>query len=175
MKATQTHNLEEDFIYLDWSVVMPVFLSKNATVVNVSEYVLKNLSEEISLVDLAKSVDVSTFYLCRVFNKELGISPIKWMWLQRVMAAASYLAANTKFSLTDIAFNCGFASSAHFSRLFKSIYGINPSSYKKRLNGGSTVYKGMVYPEITKGELGVVPSHLMDKIENISFIQYNVF
>lgn len=127
---------------MDWTLSVPVFQSTNPIIKRVTEYTIMNIAEEVSLEDLAKIGKVSTFYLCRLFKKELGFSPVKWLWLQRTMAAAAFLITDKKFSLTAIAFSCGFSSSAHFSRLFKSTYGITPSQYRKLNHQGLENYPG---------------------------------
>jgi AraC-like DNA-binding protein len=116
---------------MSWAIAIPQVYSCNYLIDNVTKYVLDNLNQEIVLKDLAKSVNVSTYYLCRIFKKHLGISPMRWLWLQRTLVAASYLRSINHFNLTDIAFACGFSSSAHFSRYFKSVYEICPRQYRK--------------------------------------------
>ncbi|MEE8428524.1 MAG: helix-turn-helix domain-containing protein, partial [Gammaproteobacteria bacterium] len=44
-------------------------------------------------------------------------------------------------SITEIAFNWGFNSSAHFSRVFKEQYGINAREYRKQALRGLNYYK----------------------------------
>ncbi len=115
---------------MEWQVTIPTYLTKHPCIEKVKQYVLKNLNEDLTLKSLAKAANVSHFYLCRLFKEELETSPMKWLWTQRTLAAAGYLAENLETSLTDIAFACGFSSSAHFSRQFKSVYLITPSQYK---------------------------------------------
>ena len=119
---------------MEWNIVLPNLRSKNPIIKTINQFVLENLSSEITLRDMSKVSGVSTFYLCRLFKKELNITPIKWLWTQRVMAAAAFLKTNSQFSLTDVAFACGFTSSAHFSRLFKSTYGIKPSHFRRQFH-----------------------------------------
>ncbi len=138
---------------MDFALSVPVFQTNNPIIKRITEYTIMNMAEEITLEDLAGIGRVSTFYLCRLFKKELGLSPMKWLWLQRTMAAAAFLLTDRKFSLTDVAFSCGFTSSAHFSRLFKSTYGVTPSHYKKLNKIGIENYPGTgVIPRIIEGE-----------------------
>lgn len=127
---------------MDWTLSVPVFESTNPIIKRVTEFTIMNLAEELTLEDLARIAKVSTFYLCRLYKKELGLSPMKWLWFQRTMAAGAFLMTDRNFSLTDIAFSCGFTSSAHFSRLFKSTYGLTPSQYRKLNAQGLLNYTG---------------------------------
>lgn len=117
---------------MSWSISIPQISSHNPIVNKVTKYILANLAQAIDLEDLAKTASVSSFYLCRLFKKELDITPMNWLWAQRTMISAYYLKEKTQYNVTDIAFFCGFSSSAHFSRYFKKIYKMSPTSYRSQ-------------------------------------------
>src|SRR4051812_6958890 len=77
-------------------------------------YVLANFAEDIDLDDLAEEAGLSRFNFCRKFQRECGISPMRWLWNFRTILAAEFITLDPKWSLTDVAFSCGFSSSAHF-------------------------------------------------------------
>jgi AraC-like DNA-binding protein len=94
-------------------------------------FVLEAFAEEITLEDLAREAGMSRFNFCRRFHKECGLPPMRWLWNFRTQLAAEFIQLDPRWSLTDIAFSCGFTSSAHFSRSFKAAFGKSPSQYKK--------------------------------------------
>lgn len=94
-------------------------------------FVLENFSEDVSLDDLADAAGMTRFNFCRRFQKECGISPIRWLWNFRAILAAEFIALGPDWPLTDVAFACGFTSSAHFSRAFKQMYRTSPSAFRK--------------------------------------------
>lgn len=94
-------------------------------------HMIEKFSEEIDLEDLAEAAGISRFNLCRNFQKKYGVSPIKWLWLFRTLLAAEFIEIAPDWSLTDIAFTCGFTSSSHFSRSFHQILGVSPSKYRR--------------------------------------------
>jgi transcriptional regulator GlxA family with amidase domain len=94
-------------------------------------FVLENFSEEVTLDDLAEAAGMTRFNFCRRFQKECGISPIRWLWSFRAILAAEFIALGPEWPLTDVAFACGFTSSAHFSRAFKQMYRTSPSAFRK--------------------------------------------
>ncbi len=98
-------------------------------------YVLEAFAEEISLEDLAREAGMSRFNFCRRFHKECGLPPMRWLWNFRTQLAAEFILLDPRWSLTDIAFSCGFTSSAHFSRSFKAAFGKSPSQFKKEALG----------------------------------------
>jgi len=94
-------------------------------------YVLENFADEICLEDLAREAGMSRFNFCRRFHKECGLPPMRWLWNFRTLLAAEFIALDPRWSLTDVAFSCGFTSSAHFSRSFRAMFAKSPSQYKK--------------------------------------------
>lgn len=100
-------------------------------------WLFKNhISEVISIDDLTREIECSRHSLIKEFISQFNMTPIKCLWLFRVLVAKRMLELSGRFSITDIAFSCGFNSSAHFSRKFKSIQGIQPTSVRKDNNPG---------------------------------------
>ena len=96
-------------------------------------YMVENFSEEMNLDELSEEAQTSKFNLCRSFNRRYGVPPMRWLWIFRVLLAAEFIKLAPDWSLTDIAFTCGFCSSAHFSRNFSAVMKRSPSSYRRRL------------------------------------------
>jgi AraC-like DNA-binding protein len=94
-------------------------------------YVLENFAEDIDLDALAGEAGLSRFNFCRKFQRDCGISPMRWLWSFRTILAAEFINLDPKWSLTDVAFSCGFTSSAHFSRSFRAMFKQSPSAYRK--------------------------------------------
>jgi AraC family transcriptional regulator len=87
------------------------------------KHTLENLSGELSIHPVHLSRDFSKYFHCT-----LG----EYIRKIRIEKALSVL-SNKNLSLTDIAFNCGFADQSHFLRCFKNINGATPSEYRKLL------------------------------------------
>jgi transcriptional regulator GlxA family with amidase domain len=98
---------------------------------SIIEYVMIHFAEEISLEDLSDAACMSRFNLCRRFQQECGITPMRWLWAFRTLLASEFITLDPYWSLTDVAFSCGFTSSAHFSRSFKQLFKQSPSAYRK--------------------------------------------
>ena len=94
---------------------------------------MERFSEELSLDDLAEATGVSKFVLCRSFQREFSVTPIRWLWYFRTILAAEFIKAAPQYSLTDIAFACGFTASAHFSRSFRALFQQAPIDYRRRI------------------------------------------
>lgn len=121
---------------------------------SVVTYVLSNFAEEINLDDLAREAGMSRFNFCRRFHKECGVPPMRWLWNFRTILAAEFINLDPRWSLTDVAFSCGFSSSAHFSRSFKAMFGKSPSLYRKEVEAMQENFK----KGDAQGQLSPVPA-----------------
>ncbi len=129
--------------------------NNNVVISKVINHITEEFAEEITLEDLAEVAGVSSFQLCRIFKKNLGYSPVRWLWLFRIQLAYEYIALIPECSLTDIAFSCGFSSSAHFSRVFRKIYEISPSDFRKQNLLSNDIQDNTDIFQILSGELKV--------------------
>jgi AraC-like DNA-binding protein len=65
----------------------------------------------------------------REFQRCYGMPPGRWL-LERRLERASALLNTTSMNVTQIAFECGFESSSHFSRAFKDKFGRTPRTFR---------------------------------------------
>ncbi len=54
---------------------------------------------------------------------------MRYAWSLRVEHAAQLLVQTPKCSIQEIAYQCGFVSTAHFSRAFKERYAMTPREF----------------------------------------------
>lgn len=79
---------------------------------------------------LAKKVGVCERQLQRYTKIHFGQSPQKWLDEQRLLFAAELLRDGPAFgSVKRVAFDLGYKQLSHFSRNFKSRYGIPPTEF----------------------------------------------
>lgn len=96
------------------------------------DFICDHFDQEIDLGDIAAAVGVSRFYLCRRFNRSFGVTVMGWVWSLRAHLARELMLGCPHLRLTDVAFSCGFNSSAHFSRTFRRIFDVSPSNETRR-------------------------------------------
>lgn len=96
-------------------------------------YIKENFHENITLSDCAKQLNLSYDYFQHKFKTITGFSPQQFLIEQRLLASEKMLAEN-RYSCTEIAYRCGFSTSAQFSALFKKRYGTSPLKYKAHHN-----------------------------------------
>ena len=79
---------------------------------------------------LAALVGMSQDRFCKRFRAATGCPPHRWQMLQRIERAKRLL-DDRNLTLTDIAYACGYANSAHFSTSFGRATGTTPSEYRR--------------------------------------------
>lgn len=82
-----------------------------------------------TLDELADSAGVGREYLCRIFAQEVGLPPLTTLRLLRLSRAASLLRV-TSMPVGQIGRATGFTSEFHFSRTFRTHFGMSPSGYR---------------------------------------------
>jgi YesN/AraC family two-component response regulator len=96
------------------------------------EFIRQHLSEDISLGQVAKAVNTSTFYFCKMFKKFTGINFTDYVSRVRIEDAKNLL-LNPNLRVSEIAYEVGFQSLTHFNRVFKKVVGQSPTEYRARL------------------------------------------
>ena len=79
---------------------------------------------------LAEIAHASRSSFVHKFKEICKTTPLEYITKRRIEASENLL-INTKLSLMDIAFKCGFYDAAHFTRSFLKNKGMTPSEYKK--------------------------------------------
>src|ERR1700675_4668289 len=96
----------------------------------VIDYLRENLHRPVKLGELAHVACFSEFHFHRIFGAVSGETLNNFTNRLRLEKAARLLRYSSQ-SVTDIALNCGFSSSATFSRAFRSGYDTSPSQFRK--------------------------------------------
>ena len=96
----------------------------------VIDYIRENLDRQVKLEELAKVACFSEFHFHRIFGAVSGETLNSFTNRLRLEKAARLLRYSGQ-SLTHIALDCGFSSSATFSRAFRSGYDTSPSQFRK--------------------------------------------
>ena len=98
------------------------------------EYIHEHQTEELSLGQVARAVNTSTFYFCKMFKKITGINFTDYLSRVRIEKSKNLL-LNPSLRVSEIAFEVGFQSLTHFNRVFKKILGQSPTEYRAQLLG----------------------------------------
>jgi AraC family L-rhamnose operon transcriptional activator RhaR len=84
-----------------------------------------------TLADIATRLFVGPFHLSRMFRRYLGMPPMQYLAHRRAERAAALL-AGTDETVAAIGAAVGWPDPAHFSRRFRSLFGVGPRAYRRR-------------------------------------------
>ncbi|MEU5047131.1 AraC family transcriptional regulator [Streptomyces griseorubiginosus] len=87
--------------------------------------------EKISLSYLAEVAGLSSFHFCRVFQRQVGMTPIKFLSFVR-MQRAKYLLESTTLSVAAITREVGYGSVTTFTTRFSAMFGIAPGQLRRQ-------------------------------------------
>lgn len=96
------------------------------------EYIKEHLTEELSLEKVAKAVSLSPIHFHNNFKTAVGKTLRNYVEEQRIKKAINLL-LTTNFSLTQIAYDCGFSSQSYFSYAFKRKMKVTPREYVREI------------------------------------------
>ena len=94
-------------------------------------YIRENFHEHIHLSDCAKQLNISYDYFQHKFKAITGYSPQQFLMEQRLFACKKML-KESDCNCTEIAYRCGFCTSAQFSAMFKKRYGVTPLQFRRQ-------------------------------------------
>jgi len=94
-------------------------------------YIDSHISEDLSLERLSSMVNVSKYYICRLFKKYTGYTLNDYIISLRIEKAKQFL--RSEESISDICKKVGFYNYSYFYKTFKSITGFTPSAYRENL------------------------------------------
>jgi len=126
------------YLYLVIGRILPLLnLQKNQKDISddiierILGYIQLNYLNPINLSSIAGELDISTFYLSRVFSHSIGLRLDKYINELRINYA-NYLLTCSNKQITEIAFECGFETLRTFNRAFKAVNSVTPREYRKQ-------------------------------------------
>jgi AraC family transcriptional regulator len=96
----------------------------------VLDHVEENLTQEITIDQLASVASLSRFHFSRMFKAATGCPPSRFIGRRRLEFAKSLLVEGV--SITQVAQMCRFSSESNFARAFRRASGLTPARYRDR-------------------------------------------
>ncbi len=92
----------------------------------------ETLDQPWELSTMAASCGLGRSRFAHYCKEITNMSPIEYLTSCRIEMAAQQLMSHTQYSITEIAFNCGFESSQYFTRIFHLYKGCSPREFRQR-------------------------------------------
>jgi AraC-like DNA-binding protein len=96
--------------------------------------------QDIDLEDAAAQADISPFHFLRLFAGALGVTPHQYLVRSRLRHAARLLADDAS-SITDVAYDVGFADLSNFVRTFHRAAGVSPLKFRQASRGTRKIFQ----------------------------------
>ena len=94
------------------------------------EYINRKFSKDISLEEVAKHVDISSYYFSKLFKEEEGMNFIDYVTELRIDKAKKML-TEANVSIKEVCIEAGYTDPNYFSRIFKKVVGRTPTEYRE--------------------------------------------
>jgi two-component system response regulator YesN len=102
--------------------------SKNVFIDKAMQFIRENYNKDISLASIASQINLSPFYLSKLFRRITGKTCTDIITEERIKAAKKLLLKN--FSSKETCYLVGFNSQNYFTRIFKKFTGLTPGEFR---------------------------------------------
>lgn len=100
-------------------------------------FIQNNYCNPIKVTDVADYVCVNRSYLYTLFQKSMGMSPQQFLTTFRITKATELLQI-TSLPIESIALSCGYHDPLVFTKAFRQIKQMSPTSFRKEMQKGET-------------------------------------
>lgn len=101
----------------------------NALLMLAIDYMERNYQNDLSLEEVSSFIQISPFYLSKIFKKEVGANFIDYLTQIRMQKAKEFL-ADPRVCIKDICYQVGYKDPNYFTRVFKKNTGLTPTEYQ---------------------------------------------
>ena len=129
-------------------------------------FINENLDSDLTIGQLAEVANFSPFHFQRIYKSLQSETPYDTILRLRLEKSVFLIKHYSRKTVTDIAFECGFASVENFSRQFKKRFGHSPSAYKR----DKTLQKSRIYQTPHEQD----PYHLIQESRKIPAPDFSV-
>jgi len=99
-------------------------------VTRAKQFIARNQDNALCLATVAKAVNTSTFYFCKLFKRATGLTFTDYLARVRVEKAKAMLLDRNR-RVSEVAYDVGFQSLTHFNRVFRKVAGQSPTQFRR--------------------------------------------
>lgn len=93
------------------------------------KYINDNIKKKLSIDEICQYINLSKFYFSRIFKKEVGVTPYRYILDCKIEAVKSDLAEGV--DINTVASKYEFYDLSHLNKNFIKVYGITPLEYQE--------------------------------------------
>lgn len=93
------------------------------------EFMETHLADDLSLTEIAETVELSQYHFARAFKQSTGQTPIQFL-MQRRVEAAKQLLSQSALPIVEVSLRTGFKNQSHFTTLFRRLTKQTPRAYR---------------------------------------------
>jgi transcriptional regulator GlxA family with amidase domain len=112
-----------------FSAALSLQASERQPMLELQSWILENLEQPLTVASLAARVAMSPRNFARVFQREMRLTPGRFVERLRVETARRRL-QETRLSLKQVARECGFGSLGSMRTVFRRVLGVPPGQYR---------------------------------------------
>lgn len=133
--ASHQHRMliEKQYLFFSLLLALKDEHKKSSFAQRLSDYINKNIESVSSLDDICKEFHYSKNYIIRIFKREFGTSPIKYINSVKI-ARAKRLLESTSMPIGEISVSCGYSDYPYFYKCFVKDTGLSPAEWRKRIH-----------------------------------------
>lgn len=106
------------------------YYENSSVLIQITKHISQNLSDDLSIPNLAKAMNVSPSFLTHRFQKELGISIHRYITQKRMIYARELI--DSGYKPTKIYLKCGYKDYSTFYKAYCNFFHIPPSGLSEK-------------------------------------------
>ena len=148
---------------------LPLHTDYHENYMKAIKYIDRHYREDLTLGEIASQLSFSPSYTSKLMKRYTGIPFVKYLAYVRVRASLEDLLEGRE-SIEKIAFDCGMPSSKAYTEVFRELYGIVPSAYRKQFQKNMKYSEGKENQKMVLGpEQKKLLRHLVEERKDILF------
>lgn len=122
---------------IDSSGTFKPLRGRNGIVDSAVRFLHDHLHRELTLTTLASHLGYSSKQVNRLFQQEIGMTPMQYLQRVRLKTAALLLSEHPRLTVRQVAAHIGMEPD-YMARLFRRLYGRTPSEWREKKRGTNT-------------------------------------
>ena len=126
-------------IYHHQQTLVPALSHDEERVKTAITFIEEHHNEQLSLEDIANSINVSKSECCRCFKKILKTTPFQYLIRYRIFNSTRFIQNGVANNMTiaELAASVGFNNTSYFNKLFRELMHCSPTEYRRQVANGT--------------------------------------